>query len=466
MLATPTIPHSHFGQSQPFGALPMPMAPRALPVSRSATLPAPTPIPFHPAQAQTQRSSGVIVLHPKPQPQVIHPLPARALPAHVLPASHTASSPIHPLPAHHSPASAHLHTSQVIPVPTPRVPDDGVRRLSHRAPVMAHASSMSALHHSSKTHPLPIPPVGKLAVQSPPASAHPLRDVPPPLLIPLPPIPASTNNIVSVAHPQPTVPLSAPYPNSPAIPATNEVPLTPTSLTHALNTLSDLLLPHFGHQVRLLVHGGVVAVLHKDLRHRRETRDVDYVHRAFENDYRAACGGRAGDVLRNAIRETAQRCGLGADWCNSGPDVALPLASDNMQRTYDPIATSSTTLSTDTDEREVFAAPGLRLVAVDWAWALALKFVRYAKHDPDDVCALLRMLYWKKQRSFTPSHLEQWITTACWPMGYDRYPAPARAELSDRIEDALARAYGPEWAARRREHAREKQRRRSKSRSR
>lgn len=56
-----------------------------------------------------------------------------------------------------------------------------------------------------------------------------------------------------------------------------------------------------------------------------------------------------------------------------------------MQRTYDPIATSSTTLSTDTDEREVFAAPGLRLIAVDWAWALALKFVRYAKHDPEDV---------------------------------------------------------------------------------
>lgn len=49
-------------------------------------------------------------------------------------------------------------------------------------------------------------------------------------------------------------------------------------------------------------------------------------------------------------------------------------------------------------------------------------------------CALLRMLYWKKQRSFTPSDLEQWITTACWPMGYDRYAAPARAELSDRIE--------------------------------
>lgn len=60
-------------------------------------------------------------------------------------------------------------------------------------------------------------------------------------------------------------------------------------------------------------------------------------------------------------------------------------ACSEMKRTYDPIATSSTTLSTDTDEREVFSAPGLRLIAVDWAWALALKFVRYAKHDPEDV---------------------------------------------------------------------------------
>lgn len=283
MLATPTLPHSHFAQPFPVGAMPLPVAPRAVPVVRSATLP---PVPFHPAQAQS-RASGMVVLQPKPQPQVIQPLPAHASPAHVLPISHTASSSVHHSSPHHSPASAHLQTPQVLPVPTPRVPHEGGHRSSHRAPGMAHASSMSALRHSSQPHHLPIPPVNQLAVQTPSASSNSsLHSIPPPLLIPLPPIPAPTNNVVPIAQPRPTsLSLSIPHSTTSYIPATNNVPLTPTSLTHILNTLSDLLLPHFGHQVRLLVHGGVVAVLHKDLQHRRETRDVDYVHRYVECFY-------------------------------------------------------------------------------------------------------------------------------------------------------------------------------------
>jgi hypothetical protein len=48
---------------------------------------------------------------------------------------------------------------------------------------------------------------------------------------------------------------------------------------------------------------------------------------------------------------------------------------------------------TDVDARTLFSAPGLRLIAVAWPWALAFKLVCYAKDDLADACAIVRLLY-------------------------------------------------------------------------
>jgi hypothetical protein len=106
----------------------------------------------------------------------------------------------------------------------------------------------------------------------------------------------------------------------------NEVPLTRKLLTQVLSDLSERLYRAFRRQVRLVVHGGAVMVLHPYLSHRESTQDVDYIHRSFAPEYRTLGFPDAEQRLRACIKETARRFGLGADWMNDHADVALPLA--------------------------------------------------------------------------------------------------------------------------------------------
>ena len=106
----------------------------------------------------------------------------------------------------------------------------------------------------------------------------------------------------------------------------NDVPLTRTLLKQVLSDLSERLYRSFRRQVRLVVHGGAVMVLHPSFTHRDSTQDVDYIHRSFAKEYRALGFPDAEQRLRACIAETAYRFNLGADWMNDHADVALPWA--------------------------------------------------------------------------------------------------------------------------------------------
>lgn len=109
-------------------------------------------------------------------------------------------------------------------------------------------------------------------------------------------------------------------------------------------------------------------------------------------------------------------------------------------RTYDPIFTASTRRENSVPQT-IFNERGLALVAVPWPWAMALKLVRYAKQDPVDCAAVLRLGFAQRGIRWTLAGLEQWIMERCWPMGYSGYQPPQRAQLRQRIQDALVRAF-------------------------
>ncbi|KAI0049094.1 hypothetical protein FA95DRAFT_947710 [Auriscalpium vulgare] len=216
----------------------------------------------------------------------------------------------------------------------------------------------------------------------------------------------------------------------------NDVPLTRPILYAALQDLSTRLLAAFGHQVRLIVHGGAVMVMHPELNHRYKTQDIDYIHRAFVAHYHKLGDYGAEQRLRACIAGTAHQLGLGADWMNDHADVALPMATDTYGRKYDPI--SAATLSVD--DNVFFSAPGLQLLRVPWVWAFALKFVRYQKDDPQDIVAMLRLGEKERKMRWDRRHLEKWVTEYCWPMGYAAYHEQMLDELRRRMRHAIKTA--------------------------
>jgi hypothetical protein len=117
-------------------------------------------------------------------------------------------------------------------------------------------------------------------------------------------------------------------PGIPTLKPVNDIPLTRTLLKQVLSDLSERLYRSFRRQVRLVVHGGAVMVLHPSFTHRDFTQDVDYIHRSFAKEYRSLGYQDAEQRLRGCIAETAYRFKLGADWMNDHADVALPMAHE------------------------------------------------------------------------------------------------------------------------------------------
>ena len=116
----------------------------------------------------------------------------------------------------------------------------------------------------------------------------------------------------------------------------NDIRLTRKVLQQVLSDLSERLYRSFRRQVRLVVHGGAVMVLHPSFSHREFTQDVDYIHRSFVSEYRALGFQDAEQRLRACIAETACQFNLGADWMNDHADVALPWAYECVQLTFLP----------------------------------------------------------------------------------------------------------------------------------
>jgi len=116
------------------------------------------------------------------------------------------------------------------------------------------------------------------------------------------------------------------YQTTPTLKRVNDIPLTRQFLKDVLMDLSERLYRSFRRQVRLVVHGGAVMVLHPSFNHRRSTQDVDYIHCSFLTEYRALGFLDAEERLRACIAETAFRFNLGANLMNDHADVALPTA--------------------------------------------------------------------------------------------------------------------------------------------
>jgi len=228
------------------------------------------------------------------------------------------------------------------------------------------------------------------------------------------------------------------------VPEHNHVLLNNQFLNRVLDDLSDRLLHYFGQTVRLVIHGGAVMVLHKNLLCRKDTRDVDYLHRSFETEWKRRGVKDAGDRLNTCIAATAERFGLGLDWMNAHADVALPMAYNNHGQLYDPIYTDATQ-PTNIALNTVYQSRGLQLIGVSWSWAVALKLVRYQKDDPQDIAAILKLGSQIKGLQWTRQIMEDWLLNMCSPMGYKHYPLEQIQLTRQKMRDAVQRAQGLAW---------------------
>ncbi|RDX44454.1 hypothetical protein OH76DRAFT_1359593 [Lentinus brumalis] len=225
-----------------------------------------------------------------------------------------------------------------------------------------------------------------------------------------------------------------------SLPDRNEVNMTRELLIGALHDLSLRLATYFPSTVRLVVHGGAVMVLHPQLACRDMTRDVDYLHRSFEAEWMARGVSDAGPRLLTCIKATARAFGLGADWMNACADVALPMTRDMYGKPFDPISYDA--LSTNNMKMNtIFTAHGLVLVGVSWSWAVALKLVRYEKHDPHDIASILRLGHRQRNVKWTRTLLEQWLVAMCSAMGYTAYTPYQMETTRQKMRHAIALAY-------------------------
>ncbi|KAI0764162.1 hypothetical protein BD413DRAFT_483165 [Trametes elegans] len=244
----------------------------------------------------------------------------------------------------------------------------------------------------------------------------------------------------------PSLPPSRSSPRS--LPERNEVPLTRTLLLDVLQHLSERLLSYFGSTVRLVVHGGAMMVLHPELTKGRDsTRDVDYLHRSFESEWIVRGLLDAGARLRKCIRHTARAFGLGEDWMNACADVALPMSAHPVYgTTYDPIYTHAIE-TVNVVQNTLFASPGLVLLGVSWPWAVALKLVRYQKHDPQDIAHILRLGRRTRRVQWSRATMERWLVEMCSPMGYTNY-SPWQMEVTrQKMRHAISLAFPSSPAA-------------------
>ncbi len=102
---------------------------------------------------------------------------------------------------------------------------------------------------------------------------------------------------------------------------------------------------------------------------------------------------------------------------------------------YDALSTNNMKMNT------IFTAPGLVLVGVSWSWAVALKLVRYEKHDPHDIASILRLGHRQRNVKWTRTLLEQWLVAMCSAMGYTAYTPYQMETTRQKMRHAIALAY-------------------------
>jgi len=122
---------------------------------------------------------------------------------------------------------------------------------------------------------------------------------------------------------------------------------------------------------------------------------------------------------------------------NAHADVALPFYKDAKGKTIDPIYRDAVE-PMNAANNTIFSSPGLILIGVSWSWAVALKLVRYQKHDPYDIAHILLLAYQMKGMLWNLTILEGWLTTMCGAMNYAAYPQVEMDKTRKKMRHALS----------------------------
>ncbi|KAH8105104.1 hypothetical protein BXZ70DRAFT_919402 [Cristinia sonorae] len=223
--------------------------------------------------------------------------------------------------------------------------------------------------------------------------------------------------------------------------STNDIPLTSEYLLVVLSDLSTRIARYFGSMapVNLVVHGGVVMVLHEGLKTRPYTLDIDYCHRGFVVEWanRGLCDADA--RLKKCIAETAERFDLGPDWMNAHADTALPHRPplEKAPQTYDHVWHAAMEKQ-NMEDNTIYRSDYLRLIAVPWSWGVALKLQRYLKFDPYDIaCILNRGKTIRAVRHWDLRTIEVWLRQQCSALGYDWFSAEQIYIMRERMQHAI-----------------------------
>ena len=107
---------------------------------------------------------------------------------------------------------------------------------------------------------------------------------------------------------------------------------------------------------------------------------------------------------------------------------------------FDPIYVDAVS-SNNTSVNTLFTSPGLILIGVSWAWSVALKLVRYEKHDPQDIASILRLGHRQRNVKWTRSLLEAWLVSICGAMGYAAYSPWQLEATRQKMRHAISLAY-------------------------
>ncbi|PFH47530.1 hypothetical protein AMATHDRAFT_151848, partial [Amanita thiersii Skay4041] len=171
---------------------------------------------------------------------------------------------------------------------------------------------------------------------------------------------------------------------------------------------------------------------------RTHTRDVDYIARSFPHEWLALGIPNPAERLKDCIAITAATFGLGMDWMNADADIALPMAQECTNDTYDPIHKAALQPNNVQLHTVYKSSNGLlHLISVTPFWAVALKLVRYTKWDPGDICLLLRNGTNISGTQWSADLVEEWLVNHCWPMAYASYDTQKKAVMRARIEHAV-----------------------------
>ncbi|KAF8335375.1 uncharacterized protein EI90DRAFT_3152992 [Cantharellus anzutake] len=203
-------------------------------------------------------------------------------------------------------------------------------------------------------------------------------------------------------------------------PGTAEVQMTAATIKQGLTTVASVLKAK-GLNVSIIAVGGAVNTLY--LQTRASTGDVDFFYRTKTKHEDVTQLITAADSARKTLK-------LDDQWLNN--HTALFIEEGTIQRLYDEAVTQNDV---------VFNAPGLKVYAAPWRYALGAKLDRLSKtgarpYDMSDAVDYLDRLIRKRggQAPVKRSELKAWANEF-------KFTAPSD-DLINRLGDEYKKKYG------------------------